>query len=115
MAHLLARLVAMNDRWARPFGDFNHRWLTALFRPIGPVKDLLNGRWLGIPSTGRRPTSRSGCSRPRSSWTSSTSGPAADIALVATIVRILLAAVTGARRLHDHRRHGPPRATTHAT
>ena len=36
MAHLLARLVAINDRWARPFGDFNHRWLSALFRPIAP-------------------------------------------------------------------------------
>ena len=49
MAHLLARLVAMNDGWAKPFGDFNHRWLTALFRPIRPVKDFLNGTWLGHP------------------------------------------------------------------
>src|SRR6266542_2994351 len=49
MAHLFARLVAAQDRWARPFGDFNHRWLTALFRPIRPLKDFLNGTWLGHP------------------------------------------------------------------
>jgi nitrite reductase/ring-hydroxylating ferredoxin subunit/uncharacterized membrane protein len=49
MAHFLARLVAMNDGWAKPFGDFNHRWLTALFRPIRPIKDFLNGTWLGHP------------------------------------------------------------------
>jgi nitrite reductase/ring-hydroxylating ferredoxin subunit/uncharacterized membrane protein len=49
MAHLIARLVAAQDRWARPFGDFNHRWLTALFGPIRPVKDFLNGTWLGHP------------------------------------------------------------------
>lgn len=49
MAHLFARLMALNDGWAKPFGDFNHRWLTALFRPIRPVKDFLNGTWLGHP------------------------------------------------------------------
>lgn len=49
MAHLLARLMAMNDGWAKPFGDLNHRWLTALFRPMRPVKDFLNGTWLGHP------------------------------------------------------------------
>lgn len=49
MAHLFARLVAAQDRWAKPFGDFNHRWLTALFRPIRPLKDFLNGTWLGHP------------------------------------------------------------------
>ena len=37
------------DRWAKPLGDFNHRWLAALFRPIRPIKDLLNGTWLGHP------------------------------------------------------------------
>ncbi len=45
----LARLVAMNDGWAKPFGEFNHRWVVALFRPIRPVKDFLNGTWLGHP------------------------------------------------------------------
>ena len=54
MAHLLARLVALNDRWARPLGDFNHRWLTALFRPLGPVKDLLQ-RPVARPSPPRAP------------------------------------------------------------
>jgi nitrite reductase/ring-hydroxylating ferredoxin subunit/uncharacterized membrane protein len=49
MAHLFARLVAAQDGWAKPFGEFNHRWLTALFRPIRPVKDFLNGTWLGHP------------------------------------------------------------------
>ena len=49
MARLLARLVALNDAWARPLGEFNHRWVSALFRPIRPIKDLLNGRWLGHP------------------------------------------------------------------
>src|SRR5437764_542728 len=33
--------------WAQPFGDFNHRWLVALFRPIRPAKDFLNGTLLG--------------------------------------------------------------------
>lgn len=49
MAHLLARLVALNDGWAKPFGEFNHRWVSALFRPVRPVKDFLNGTWLGHP------------------------------------------------------------------
>jgi nitrite reductase/ring-hydroxylating ferredoxin subunit/uncharacterized membrane protein len=49
MAHLFERLMAAQDRWARPFGDFNHRWLVALFGPIRPVKDFLNGTWLGHP------------------------------------------------------------------
>src|SRR3972149_10524943 len=32
---------------ARPLGDFNVRWLKALFRPIRPIKDFLHGKWLG--------------------------------------------------------------------
>jgi nitrite reductase/ring-hydroxylating ferredoxin subunit/uncharacterized membrane protein len=49
VARLLARLMELNDGWARPFGDFNHRWTSALFRPIRPIQDLLHGRWLGHP------------------------------------------------------------------
>ncbi|MEO7664452.1 MAG: Rieske 2Fe-2S domain-containing protein [Candidatus Limnocylindrales bacterium] len=49
MKPLIERLVAAQGRWAKPFGEFNHRWLQALFRPITPVRDFLNGRWLGHP------------------------------------------------------------------
>ncbi len=43
----LSRLTYAQARWAKPFGDFNFRWLNAIFRPIRPVRDLLNGKWLG--------------------------------------------------------------------
>ena len=45
----MTRIVDAQAGWAKPFGDFNHRWLSALFRPIRPIKDLLNGTWLGHP------------------------------------------------------------------
>ena len=40
MRHWLIDLVAWQDRWARPFGEFNHRWLSALFRPDPPGQGL---------------------------------------------------------------------------
>src|SRR3954464_16895 len=49
IGRLVTRLVDAQTGWARPFGDFNHRWLSALFRPIRPVKDFFNGTWLGHP------------------------------------------------------------------
>lgn len=52
MTRWLARLMDMQGRWTKPFGDFNHRWLQALLRPIPAVRDFLNGRWLGHPLHG---------------------------------------------------------------
>jgi nitrite reductase/ring-hydroxylating ferredoxin subunit/uncharacterized membrane protein len=49
LSRLMTRLIAAQAGWARPFGDFNHRWLSAVFRPIRPLKDFLNGSWLGHP------------------------------------------------------------------
>jgi nitrite reductase/ring-hydroxylating ferredoxin subunit/uncharacterized membrane protein len=49
IGRLVTRLVDAQAAWARPLGDFNHRWLSALFRPIRPIKDFLNGTWLGHP------------------------------------------------------------------
>jgi nitrite reductase/ring-hydroxylating ferredoxin subunit/uncharacterized membrane protein len=43
------RAVDAQSRWSRPFGDFNHRWLSALFHPIRPIQNFLNGTWLGHP------------------------------------------------------------------
>jgi nitrite reductase/ring-hydroxylating ferredoxin subunit/uncharacterized membrane protein len=49
LGRYLARLVDAQGRWAKPFGDFNHRWLSALFHPIRPIQNFLNGTWLGHP------------------------------------------------------------------
>src|SRR5689334_7380420 len=49
VGHLLARLIAANDGWAKPFGEFNHRWVFPLFHAIRPIRDFLNGTWLGHP------------------------------------------------------------------
>ena len=115
MAHLLARLVAMNDRWAQPFGDFNHRWLTALFRPLGPVKDLLNGRWLGHPLHGAATDLPIGLLAATVILDLLDQRAAADIALVATIITILLAALTGLADYTTTDGTARTRATTHAT
>jgi nitrite reductase/ring-hydroxylating ferredoxin subunit/uncharacterized membrane protein len=49
LGRYITRAVDAQARWAKSLGDFNHRWLSALFRPIRPVKDVLNGTWLGHP------------------------------------------------------------------
>jgi nitrite reductase/ring-hydroxylating ferredoxin subunit/uncharacterized membrane protein len=51
LSRIVTRLIAAQAVWARPFGDFNHRWLSALFRPapMRTLKDFLNGTWLGHP------------------------------------------------------------------
>ena len=49
LGRFVNRLVDAQGPWARPFGDFNHRWLGALFHPIRPIQNFLNGTWLGHP------------------------------------------------------------------
>jgi nitrite reductase/ring-hydroxylating ferredoxin subunit/uncharacterized membrane protein len=115
MAHLLARLVAINDRWAQPFGDFNHRWLTALFRPLGPVKDLLHGRWLGHPLHGATTDLPIGLLLATVVLDLLGQPAAADIALVLTIVTMLLAALSGLADYSDTDGTARTRSTTHAT
>ncbi|HWH23896.1 MAG TPA: Rieske 2Fe-2S domain-containing protein [Candidatus Limnocylindria bacterium] len=41
------RILEAQTRWAEPLGDLFVRLLRAIFRPIKPLKDLLNGTWLG--------------------------------------------------------------------
>jgi nitrite reductase/ring-hydroxylating ferredoxin subunit/uncharacterized membrane protein len=47
IGRLLARMLNAQRGWAKPLGDFNVRWQGALLRPIRPVKDFLNGKWIG--------------------------------------------------------------------
>src|SRR5689334_14111238 len=49
LGRYVTRVVDAQTRWSKPLGDFNHRWLGALFHPIRPIQNFLNGTWLGHP------------------------------------------------------------------
>jgi nitrite reductase/ring-hydroxylating ferredoxin subunit len=115
MARLLTRLVAMNDGWARPFGEFNRRWAAALFRPIKPIRDLLNGRWLGHPLHAAVTDIPIGLLLGVVVLDLLNQPAAADIVLVATIVFMLLSAIAGLADYSETDGRALTRATLHAT
>lgn len=115
MARWLARLMAAQDRWARPFGDFNHRWLSALFRPIRPIRDLLSGTWLGHPLHPAATDLPIGTVLLVVVLDLVNQRAAADIALVATILFMLAAAVTGAADYVSTDGAARVRASLHST
>lgn len=115
MARILARLMTVNDRWAKPFGDFNHRWLGALFRPMRPVQDLLHGRWLGHPLHGAITDLPIGLLLGSVAFDLLGQPGAAGVALWLTIATMLAAALTGAADYADTDGTARTRATLHAT
>ena len=115
MRRLLAQVVAAQDGWARPLGDFNHRWLSALFRPIRPLKDFLNGVWIGHPLHAAVTDIPIGTLLATVVLDLLNQPAAADIALVATILFMLAAAATGAADYSDTDGTARVRATTHST
>ena len=115
MARLLARLVALNDGWARPLGEFNHRWVSALFRPIRPIKDLLHGRWLGHPLHAASTDLPIGLLLGAVILDLVGQPGAADVVLLATIVTMLLSALSGLADYADTDGTALTRATIHST
>ncbi len=115
MARLLARLVAINDGWAKPFGAFNRRWLAALFRPMLPIRDFLNGRWLGHPLHAAITDIPIGLLVGAVILDLVGQPTAADITLVATVLTMLAAAVSGMADYSDTDGTALTRATLHAT
>lgn len=115
MARWLGRIMAAQDRWARPFGEFNHRWLSAIFRPIRPIRDLLSGVWLGHPLHGAATDIPIGTLLLVVVLDLLGQPAAADIALVATILFMLAAAASGAADYVSTDGTARARATLHAT
>jgi len=115
MAHLFARLVAAQDRWAKPFGDFNHRWLTALFGPTRPLKDFLNGTWLGHPLHAVLTDAPIGIFTAVILLDVLNQRIAADVTLVLGVLAMAAAAVAGLADYTDTDEVPRTRATLHAT
>lgn len=47
LARMLTRLIDAQQGWSAPLGGFLQRIFAAIFRPVRPIKDFLNGTWLG--------------------------------------------------------------------
>ena len=114
MARLLARIMAAQDGWAKPLGDFNHRWLSALFRPIRPIKDFLNGTWLGHPVHSAATDIPIGTLLMAVVLDVLDLRAAADATLVVTLLFMLAAAVSGAADYVDTDGTARNRATLHS-
>lgn len=115
MARFLARLVSMNDGWARPFGEFNHRWTNALFRAMTPIRDLLQGRWLGHPLHAASTDIPIGTLLASVVLDVIGQPIAADVTLVLTILFMVASALAGLADYSETQGTALTRATLHAT
>ena len=104
----------MSSRWSKPLGDFNHRWLAALFHPIRPVQNFLNGSWLG------HPVHAVVTDVPIGALTVSIIADVigqplvADVSLLLGVLGMIAAAVTGAADYTEVDGTGRNRATVHS-
>jgi nitrite reductase/ring-hydroxylating ferredoxin subunit/uncharacterized membrane protein len=115
LGRLFTRMIDAQAVWARPLGDVNHRWLGALLRPLGPVKDLLHGRWLGHPLHAAVTDIPIGTLLVAVVLDLAGQRAAADIAIVATILFMLAAAASGAADYVDTDGTARMRATVHSS
>jgi nitrite reductase/ring-hydroxylating ferredoxin subunit/uncharacterized membrane protein len=115
IGRFLTRIVDAQGGWARPFGDFNHRWLKALFGPIRPIKDFLNGTWLGHPVHSATTDLPIGALTVAIVLEFLGQHTAADIALVVAAVSIAASIATGLADYTDVDGTARMRATVHAT
>jgi nitrite reductase/ring-hydroxylating ferredoxin subunit len=115
LARLVTRIIAAQAAWARPLGDFNQRWLSALFRPLRPVKDFLNGKWLGHSLHAALTDLPVGVLTLAIVFDVLDLRMAADIAIAFGILAILAAALAGLADYTDTDAHPRMVATVHAT
>jgi nitrite reductase/ring-hydroxylating ferredoxin subunit/uncharacterized membrane protein len=114
IGRFLTRIVDAQAAWARPFGDFNHRWLSALFGPIRPIKDFLNGTWLGHPVHSVLTDVPIGALTIALVLDVIGQRVAADVTLLVAVLSILAATVTGLADYTDTDGTARMRATVHS-
>jgi nitrite reductase/ring-hydroxylating ferredoxin subunit/uncharacterized membrane protein YtjA (UPF0391 family) len=114
MARFLLRLIDAQAGWARPLGDFNRRWLAAIYDRIGPLKDLAHGRWLGHPLHAATTDIPIGALTITVVLDLLNQRSGADVALVVGILFMVIAALTGAADYTDTDGTALMRATVHS-
>ena len=115
IGRLLTRMLLAQRGWAQPLGDFNVRWLGAIFRRMWTIKDLLHGKWLGHSIHAAITDAPIGALTLVIVFDILDLRAAADIALGFGILAMLAAAVAGAADYVDTDDDTRMVATVHAT
>jgi nitrite reductase/ring-hydroxylating ferredoxin subunit len=112
---LFSRLIYANAGWAKPLGDLNVKILRAIWRPIRPIKDFLNGKWLGHSIHAALTDVPIGAFTLVILFDILNQRTAADIALVIGVLVMVAAAVAGLADYSDTDDEPRMVATVHAT
>jgi nitrite reductase/ring-hydroxylating ferredoxin subunit len=115
IARFLGWLIDVQTPWAKPFGEFNKRWIGWISHRLGPLTDLLHGRWLGHPLHAATTDVPVGALTVSLVLDVFNQRPAADVALVIGILFMLLSAVIGAVDYADTDGTALTQATVHST
>ncbi len=116
MTRLLTRLMDAQNGWAKPLGDAVHGLLNRIFQsPLRPLKDVLNGTWLGHPIHAAITDIPIGALTVTVILDLANQRTAADIALVIGILAMLAAALAGFADYTDTDGTARVRATLHST
>ena len=115
LGRYVTRGVDAQSRWSRPFGDFNHRWLGAIFHRIGPIQHFLNGTWLGHPVHAVLTDVPIGALTVSIIADVLSLHQAADVAMVLGVLAMVAAAVTGLADYAEVDGTARYRATVHGT
>jgi len=112
---LLTQLLDAQAGWARPFGDAVHDALHGLFHRLPPVRDFLNGRWLGHPLHALLTDVPIGVLTLVILLDAVGQSVAADVALTFGVLTLLAAALAGLADYSDTDGRARMRATVHGT
>lgn len=115
MDSLLTRLMDAQNTWVRPLGDIVQRIVKAVFGPIRPIRDFLNGTWLGHSVHGALTDLPIGVFTLVILFDILGAADAARISLVVGILATVAAAVAGYADYADTDGRARDRATLHST
>jgi nitrite reductase/ring-hydroxylating ferredoxin subunit/uncharacterized membrane protein len=115
MHRQIGRVIDQQASWAKPLGDSAQELLKAVFEGTRPLKDLLNGTWLGHPVHPVVTDVPVGAMTVAAVLDVAGQDTAADIAVLTGLASMAASAATGAADAVDT--YGKPQvyATVHAT
>ncbi|MDA8201771.1 MAG: Rieske (2Fe-2S) protein [Chloroflexi bacterium] len=115
MHRRIERLIDGQAGWARPVGEWNQRWLMEFFGRTRPLKDMLNGVWLGHPVHPAVTDVPVGALMAGAVLDMAGLERAADIALATAVAGMAASAATGAADAVDAYGRPQVQATVHAS